>query len=201
MGRSILNSYQDVQTNVLGFFYQQQSGGFFKSGNHNGSFGAVSPYAGGTNHMQAIAGTTGYTVKKTGSFFHIRFAVSQDHGTTWRASVMRLLGSDDNWSSQKVLGAFGMTSYDSDAHTGSSGLYERIYQHGTSAGTVWRFGFQDSGNSSGNTHAYNNFNFGEDSGSNINQGFGDCFGFYLRIQEIDTSAVYSMSPQNTFAAN
>ena len=198
MGRAVLNKpVEQASGQVLGLYYQTPKGGFSKSGSHNGSWGNLNNEDGVIN---ANTSHTGYTIQKTGSYLHLRFAVSFDHGGTWRASNIRVNYSTNNWSStQGVIQCLAGTSWmDSGDYYGDSGLSERMWLHGYSAGTVIKFGWQDSGHNSGNTNWYNTFSQDGDNGGETH---GTNFGSYLRVMELDAGAVSAMHSSNNFGSN
>ena len=198
MGRAVLNKVAESgSTNVLGLYYQTPKGGFSKSGSHNGSWGNLNNEDGVIN---ASSSHTGYTIQKTGSYLHLRFACTFDHGGTWRSSNIRVRYTSNNWASVGgVIQCLAGTAWmDSGDYYGDGGLSERMWLHQFNAGTTIKFGWQDSGHSSGNTNWYNTFSQDSDSGQETH---GTNFGAYLRVMEIEAATVSSMSSGNKYFHN
>jgi hypothetical protein len=202
MGRTIHNQVaSSADTNILGMYFLQDNKVYGKSGQQNGNYGWLDKHtSGGTNIWNGWTGQPGYTIKETGSFIRIRFCATGDHGTTWRANNFLIRMSADNFSSIINMGGFGLTTFNGgNANYGSSGVYERTYLHGYNQGQVIKFGVQDSTNSSGNTHIYNNVNAGEDGDNGTYNDFGQIWSMSLKLEEIKASAVSEMHGSNTFA--
>ena len=204
MGRAILYKPADTSGggNILGMHYEQVNGPVRSSDQENGTFGNLGNNA---DHIKPVSGSDGYTIKETGSILHLRMNASQDHGTTWRSGCLRMKSSGNNWSSSDVVGGIMHTSWSANSNHafGDSGCYERFWQHGYSAGTVVRFGWQDSSHSSGRTWAYNCFNQESDGygGGNGNTTFGNQWGMGLRVVEYKSSAISQMSSQSGMGPN
>ena len=204
MGRAILYKPADTSGggNILGMHYEQVNGPVRSSDQENGTFGDL---GNNSDHIKPASGSDGYTIKETGSILHLRMNASQDHGTTWRSGCLRMKSSGNNWSSSDVVGGIMHTSWSANSNHafGDSGCYERFWQHGYSAGTVVRFGWQDSSHSSGRTWAYNCFNQESDGygGGNGNTTFGNQWGMRLRVVEYKSSAISQMSSQSGMGPN
>ena len=200
MGRTIHNQSASSGTNILGMYFLQDNKVYGKSGSTNGNYGWLDKHTGGgTNIWAQWTGQTGYTIQQTGSYIRLRFCATGDHGSTWRANNWLIRMSTDNFSTNLNMGGFGMTAYNGTANFGNSGVYERTFDHGYAAGTVLKFGVQDSTNSSGNTHTYNNCHGGEDGNNGTENDFGQIWSMNLKVEEIAASVVSAMSAQNTFA--
>jgi len=203
MGRSIHNTIASSSTdnNILGMYFQQDDSVYGRSGQENGNFGVLGKNsAGGTNVWGNWTGATGYTIKKSGSYLRLRFCAIGDHGTTWRAGNLLIKYSTDNWSTNTIIGGFGITVYnDSFENYGDGGCFERTWSHSLSVGTVIKFGLSDSAHGNGQLRVFNNVNSeGENEGYSGNS-FGKIWGMNLKVEEIEASAVSAMSSQNTFA--
>ena len=204
MGRAVL--YKPEQSsgggNILGMHYEQVNGPVRSSDQENGTWGNLGNNA---DNIRPQSGSDGYTIKEAGSILHLRMNASQDHGTTWRSGCLRMKSSGNNWSSSDVVGGIMHTSWSANSNHafGDSGCYERFWQHGYSAGTVVRFGWQDSSHSSGRTWAYNCFNQESDGygGGNGNTTFGNQWGMGLRVVEYKSSAISQMSSQSGMGPN
>ena len=204
MGRAVLYKPQQSSGggNILGMHYEQVNGPVRSSDQENGTWGNLGNNA---DNIRPQSGSDGYTIKETGSILHLRMNASQDHGTTWRSGCLRMKSSGNNWSSSDVVGGIMHTSWSANSNHafGDSGCYERFWQHGYSAGTVVRFGWQDSSHSSGRTWAYNCFNQESDGygGGNGNTTFGNQWGMGLRVVEYKSSAISQMSSQSGMGPN
>ena len=201
MGRTIHNQAASSVGNILGMYFLQDNKVYGKSGQYNANYGWLDKHtSGGTNIWAQWSGQPGYTIQETGSYIRVRFCATGDHGTTWRANNFLIRMSANNFSSVINMGGFGLTNFNGgQANYGSSGVYERTYLHGYNQGQVIKFGVQDSANSSGHTHIYNNVNAGEDGDNQTNNDFGQIWSMSLKLEEIKASAVSAMHVSNTFA--
>ena len=203
MGRKLLNAATaGSEQNTLGIYYIQDDAVYGKSGQHNGNYGFIDKHTGGgQNYYNNNGNQTGYTIKKADSYLRLRFTATGDHGTNWRANSFLLKYTTNNWSSTTIIGGFGLTMYNGPHHNyGNSGCYERVWLHGSSVGTVYKFGIQDSGHANGNTNTYNNVNADSDSSNGIENDYGQVYTMNIRVEEIEASEVSQFSSQNTFAS-
>ncbi len=204
MGRAVLyKPAEDLGGNILGMHYEQVNGPVRSSDQENGTWGNLGNNA---DHIRPSQNSDGYTIKETGSILHLRMNASQDHGTTWRSGTLRMLANTANWTgSNIVVGAIMHTSWSANSNHafGDSGCYERFWEHGQGAGTIIRFGWQDSSHSSGRTWAYNCFNQESDGygGGNGNTTFGNQWGMGLRVVEYKASAISQMHSGSSMAGN
>jgi hypothetical protein len=202
MGLTIHNqAAASTSGNILGMYFLQDNKVYGKSGQTNGNYGWLDKHTGGgTNYWAQWTGQPGYTIKEVGSYLRIKFCATGDHGTTWRANNWLIRMSVDNFSTNINVGGFGMTAWNGGtANFGNSGVYERTILHNYGLGTTIKFGVQDSTNSNGNTHTYNNIHGGEDGNNGTENDFGQVWAMCLKVEEIKASAVSAMSAQNTFA--
>lgn len=201
MGRKLLNVSASVEQNTLGIYYIQDNGVYGWSGSTNGNYGYLTRRTSGTNRYNGSTSQTGYTIKKSDSYLRVRFTAQGDHGQTWRASSLLLKFTTNNFSSSTTIGGFGLTMYDGGHHNyGNSGCYERIWLHGSSVGTVYKFALEESGNSSGQTYTYNNVNSGQDSNGGTQNEYGLIYAMNIRVEEIEAAEVSQFSSYNTFAS-
>ena len=204
MGRAILYKPEESSGgNILGMHYEQVNGPVRSSDQQNGTWGNLGNNA---DHIRPSTNSDGYLIKETGSILHLRMNASQDHGTTWRSGTLRMLANTANWTgSNIVVGALMHTSWSANSNHafGDSGCYERFWEHGQSAGTTIRFGWQDSSHSSGRTWAYNCFNQETDSygSGNGNTTFGNQWGMGLRVVEYKASAISQMHSGSGMGGN
>ena len=203
MGRKLLNAATTAsEQNTLGIYYIQDDEVYGQSNQRNGSYGWINKHGGsGQNYYNNNTNQTGYTIKKADSYLRVRFTATGDHGTNWRANSFLLQYTTNNWSNTTNIGGFGMTMYNGPHHNyGNSGCYERIWLHGSSVGTVYKFGIADSTNSNGNTKTYNNVNSGGDSVNGTENDYGLVYAMNIRVEEIEAAEVSQFSSQNTFAS-
>lgn len=200
MGRNILNVSAGPEPKILGAYYVQDNGIYGKgANNHNGTYQWVTKHTSGTNYWNNDTNQTGYTIKDANSYLRVRWSANADHGTTWRSNAWLLYYTTNNWSSETITGGFGITLYNGTASIGGGSCQERVFLHGSSVGTVYKFGIKDSTHSGGNTYTYNNINIETDSGGGTQNSFGPVFCMALRVEEISASEVSAMHSSNTFA--
>ncbi len=176
MARSLLNlPVEAAESNHLQVFYMQRNGGVSQTGQTNNGWGEF-----GNSTFKH-----GMTTMGDQSVFHCSMSFSQDHGTTWRASALRLQGNVlNNFSHSDIdILSLGFTSYNgSHDMAGDMGRTECLWSPGVSAGTTIYWRILESGNANGDTNYYNVFNFGSDNGSSIG---GNTFGgASVRIVEL-----------------
>ena len=202
MARKLLNTPEEVvEQSTLGIYYVQDNGIYGRSGSNNGSFGYLTKTTSGTNYYNGNTSQTGYTIKKADSYLRVRFTAQGDHGQTWRSSALLLKFTTNNFSNSTTIGGFGMTQFNGGHHNyGQSGCYERIWLHGSSVGTVYKFAIEESGQSSGTTWTYNNVNAGQDSNGGTQNDHGPIYAMNIRVEEIEASEVSQFSSQNTFTS-
>lgn len=202
MGRKLLNIPEEVvEQSTLGIYYIQDNGVYGRSGSNNGSFGYLTKNSSGTNYYNNNTSQTGYTIKKANSYLRVRFTAQGDHGQTWRSSALLLKFTTNNFTNSTTIGGFGMTQYNGGHHNyGQSCCYERIWLHGSSVGTVYKFAIEESGQSSGTTWTYNNVNAGQDGSGGTQNDHGLIYGMNIRVEEIEAAQVSQFSGYNTFTA-
>ena len=202
MGRAVLNAPEESGGgNILGMHYEQVSGPVRSSDQSNGTWGALQTNA---DHIKPSAGSDGYTIKETGSILHLRMNATQDHGTTWRSGTLRMVASWNNWAGNVVVGGIMHNSWSGGGHMfGDGGCYERFWEHDQTAGTIIRFGWQDSSHNGGRTWAYNCFNQESDGhgSSSGNTTFGNQWGMGLRVVEYKASAISQMHSNSGMGPN